>query len=243
MLDTRISLFYINLVMEKLIAELPENRYIYSNSKGLIMKRFLFACIFILLISQVAIGDDTAHVEKLLKSKLDTVLNILQKKDVTLDVKKKEIVEIVTPIFDFSLMAKLSLGKKHWTRLDAGQRKEFTDLFVQLFEVSYADKLELFDNEKVVFEKTIVGKKKVKIPTIVLSKGEKISMLYKMYLSKKGWKVYDVELEGISLIQTYRSQYRQVLETGSFEELIEKMKQKEPIKIKQKEPEKKTGSQ
>ena len=202
------------------------------------MKRAVIILIF-LLSARSAGAADVSEAEKVLKVSVDRVIEVLSDKSLTTDQKRVKVIATINTVFDFPLMAKLSLGKKYWTRLNAEQQKEFTDLFVQLFEASYADKLELFDNEKVVFEKTIVGKKKVKIPTIVLSKGEKISMLYKMYWSKKGWKVYDVELEGISLIQTYRSQYRQVMETGSFEELIEKMKQKEPIKIEQKEPEKK----
>ena len=224
MLDTRISLFYIDLVMRKLIAELPENRYLYSNSKGLIMKRFLFACIFILLISQIAIGDDTAHVEKILKGKLDTVLNILQKKDVTIDIKKKEIVEIVSPIFDFSLMGKLALGKKHWLSMNKEEQKTFIDLFTKLLKASYLERLTLYTNETITYDAPVQQGSKIHIPTVLVGKENKISMLYKYYKSRQGWKLYDIEIQGISIISTYRSQFNQTLSKGTVKDLLLKIR-------------------
>jgi phospholipid transport system substrate-binding protein len=71
-----------------------------------------------------------------------------------------------------------------------------------------------------------VNKKKVQIPTVLISKEKEYSMQYKMAKTKKGWRVYDIEIEGVSLIHTYRSQYNHVLENGEIEDLLTKMREK-----------------
>ncbi len=188
------------------------------------MKRFLYACIFVLLINQIAIADDTAHVEQLLKSKLDAVLDVLKKKDIELDARKKEIVNIVTPIFDFSLMAKLAIGKKHWSNLKKGEKEEFVALFTKLLKTSYLEKLTLYTNEKITYEAPVQKRNKIHIPTVLAAKENKISMIYKHYKSKQGWKLYDIEIQGISIISTYRSQFNQTLSKGTIDDLLMKLK-------------------
>lgn len=189
-------------------------------------KRTAWVLFFIFAV-QTAAAEDLSEAEKVLKASVNQVVAVLSDAKMPHDQKRTKVVDIINASFDFKLMAKLSLGKKYWTKLDAKQKEAFTALFIERFEDSYTDKLELFDNEKVIFQPMIVKKKKVQIPTFILSKGEKISMLYKMYRPKAGWKVYDVEIEGVSLIQTYRSQYHQVLAQGTIDDLMTKMKQKE----------------
>ncbi len=189
------------------------------------MKKITFILLF-LLIFQPALADDKSEAEHMLKTSVNSVLSILGEKNAPTTQKRDKIVEIITEVFDVSLMAKLCLGKKHWTGLNTKQKKEFTHLFVKHFKDSYSDKLELFENEKVVFEPLVKEKKKARIQTYVLSKGKKYSILYKMYTSPKGWKIYDVEIEGVSLIQTYRSQYRQFLAKATVDDLMKKLKEK-----------------
>jgi phospholipid transport system substrate-binding protein len=196
----------------------------YSNSKGFIMKHFLFVCIFILLINQIALADDIDNVEQLLKTKLDAVLEVLQKKDIELEARKKEIVNIVTPLFDFSLMAKLALGKRHWSGLKENEKEEFIILFTKLLKTSYLEKLTLYTNETLSYEMPVQKRNKIHIPTVLATKGNKISMLYKHYRSKQGWKLYDIEIQGISIISTYRSQFNQTLSKGTISDLMMKLK-------------------
>jgi phospholipid transport system substrate-binding protein len=67
--------------------------------------------------------------------------------------------------------------------------------------------------------------KKVHVPTQLISKGNKISMLYKLYPSSNSWKIYDVEIEGVSIIRSYRSQFTEILQKGTFDELLQKMQE------------------
>jgi len=124
-------------------------------------------------------------------------------------------------------MAKLSIGKEHWSKFNAKQRAEFINLFTEQFQSFYIDKLDLFSDEEVIFKPAIVvKKKKVQVPTVLISKGKEYSILYKMSRTKTGWKIYDIAIEGVSLIHTYRSQYNHILKSGKVEDLLAKMRER-----------------
>ncbi len=191
------------------------------------MKRIYYYLLFFLLLSPVVVADVETEAEKILKSSIDNVFTILLDKEMAMDQKKSKVIEISNTVFGYSLMAKLSVGKAHWSEFNAKQRTEFTNLFTESFQNFYIDKLDLFSNEEVIFQPAnVVKKKKVQIPTILLSKGKKYSILYKMFNSKDGWKIYDITIEGVSLIHTYRSQYNHILQSGEVEDLLVKMREK-----------------
>jgi phospholipid transport system substrate-binding protein len=191
------------------------------------MKRISCLLLSFFLLSQVAVADVESEAEEKLKTSIDKVFTILSGEELTMDQKKIKVVEITNSVFGYPLMAKLSLGKKHWSQFNSKQRSEFTSLFTELFQDFYVDKLDLFSDEEIVFQPPIVAnEKKVQIPTVLLSKGKKYSMQYKMAKTKNGWRIYDIEIEGVSLIHTYRSQYNHILESGEIEDLLTKMREK-----------------
>ena len=208
--------------------------YIRANPKkqikGSIMKSLLYAVLSLLILSQTAMADDISSAEKLLKSKLDAVIVVLQKNDLEQQAKNKEIIKIVTPIFDFSLMAKLSLGRKYWSGLTKEYKKRFTDLFVKRLKELYLEKLNLYTNEIIVYRAPVQVKKKIHIPTELISKDNKIDMLYKLYKSKHRWQIYDIEIQGVSIISTYRSQFAEVMSTGTIDDLLLKLEKQEKDK-------------
>ena len=187
------------------------------------MRVLLYAGFSLLLLSQAVMADDKSAGEEYLKSKLDAVFKVLQKKDLSQQAKNSQVVEIVTPMFDFELMGKLSLGKSYWPDLSPEQRGRFTELFVERLRQSYLNKLTAYTDEKIIYESPVDVKTKVHVPTELISKGKKISMLYKLYSSNNSWKIYDVEIEGVSIIRSYRSQFNEILQKGTFEDLLQKM--------------------
>ena len=187
------------------------------------MKNLLVAVISLLLFCQSAAADDKSEVEELLKNNLDAVLNVLQKKDLEQQAKNKEIVDIITPMFDFELMARLSLGKKHWSGLSPDKKERFTELFIKRLKASYLGNFTLYTNEKVFYEPAVQMKKKIHTPTYLVSKDKKISILYKFYKAEKNWKIYDLEIQGVSIIRSYRSQFSGILESGTIDDLLLKL--------------------
>ena len=189
------------------------------------IKRALITTFALFLFLSPNVGaTETESVETLLKAKLDFIFETLKRDDIQIDKKKAMIVENVSPIFDFKLMGKLTLGKKNWTGLTSAQRKIFITTFTDVMKGSYSDKLSLYSDEEIKILPTQSPKpNKAIIPTELISKDNRYAMSYKFYKSKAGWKIYDIELQGVSLVATYRTQFNQALSEGSFDELIEKL--------------------
>ncbi len=190
------------------------------------MKKNSYLLFFFLVLSQVAIADVDNEPEKILKTSVNKVFSVLSDKELSLDQKERKVAEITNSVFGFPLMAKLSLGKEHWSKFNSKQREEFTSLFIELFQDFYSEKIGFFRDEKVVFQSpSFDNEKRVQIPTVLLSNGKEVSVLYKMFKTKNGWKIYDIVIEGVSLIQTYRSQYNHVLKSDKIEGLLTKMRE------------------
>jgi len=195
--------------------------------KDLILKSLLVVILSSLVLTQTAAAEDKRVAQELLKSKLEAVLAVLQKKECTQEQKDKIVIEIVEPIFDFSVMAKLTLGRKYWPGLTAEKKARFKELFTKRLKQNYLGKMTLYTNETIVYNEPVKVKKKIHIPTDLISKENKISMLYKFYKSKGNWKIYDIEIEGVSIISTYRSQFNQFLDKGTIDDLLQKLEKPE----------------
>ena len=162
---------------------------------------------------------------ELLRAKWDAVLTVLQNKDIEQEEKESEISKIVNPSFDFPLMAKLALGKKNWLKLNLEQRERFTQLFVKKLSDSYREKITLYTDEKIFFKPSVQKKKTTHVPMELISKDQTIAMLYKLREVDGCWKIYDVEIEGVSILLTYRSQFDDILRRGTVEELLSRLEQ------------------
>jgi len=192
---------------------------------GIYMKSLFYAVISVLLLSQTVAADDKVVAEEFLKCKLDAVFAVLQTEDLQQEAKNKAVVDIVTPMFDFALMAKLCLGKKYWPDLTEENKVRFTDLFIKRLRTSYLDKLTIYTDEKVIYEPPVQVKEKIHVPTYLVAKEKNISMRYKLYKSKHTWKIYDVEIQGVSIIRSYRAQFTAILENGTVDDLLLKMEE------------------
>ena len=189
------------------------------------MKSLFYVVLSLLLVSQSVAADDKVIAVAFLKCKLDSAFAVLQNEDLQQEARNKAVVGIVTPMFDFDLMAKLSLGKKYWPDLTEENKIRFTDLFIKRLRTSYIGKLNIYTDEKIVFEPAVQVEKKVHVPTYLISKEKKISMHYKLYQSELTWKIYDVEIQGVSIIRSYRSQFTAILENGTINDLFLKMEE------------------
>ena len=187
------------------------------------MRGLIYTVLILFITVQTGFTSDENDAQALLKTKLDAAITVLQKKDMDPQKKNEQLVEIVKPMFDFHLMAKLSLGRKYWPGLSDTKRDEFTERFIKRLQSSYLEKLSLYTDEKVIFKTPVRDNRKVRIPTELISNNNKISMTYKLFKSHNDWKIYDIEIEGVSIISTYRSQFDQVLSKGTIDELIQRL--------------------
>ena len=184
-----------------------------------------------------AVVKDPNNPNELLEAKWNAVVTVLQNKELDQKLKKKIIDKIMSPIFDSELMSKLVLGRTHWPKLTAPQHKRFTELFTERLKNSYLDKITLYKDEKVSFKPAEQKKDTIQIPMVLISSDKEVAILYKLHKMdeagrskmNKYWKIYDVEIEGISILLTYRSQFDDILRRGSVKDLFDQL-EKPPTK-------------
>ena len=169
---------------------------------------------------------DPNNPNEVLKVKWDAIAKVMVSKELDQKAMEKAIDTIIDPIFDFNLMGKLTLGRNHWSKLSKPQSEKFIKLFVIRLKDSYRDKISFYKNEKVEFKPAVKDKKSVRIPMKLISEDKKYTILYKLRRVGKSWKIYDMEIEGVSVIRTYRSQFDDILSHGSVEDFLRKLEGK-----------------
>ena len=145
----------------------------------------------------------------------------------TREVKIKEVGGIVGTIFDYKELSKRTLGRD-WKKMSADQQKEFVELFTELLQGVYADRLLAYSDQKVVFEKELMLKKgSAEVQSYILNTdGNKIPLFYRLTDKSGSWRVYDIIIEGVSMVKNYRTQFRQILAKDPPDKLIEILREK-----------------
>ena len=166
-----------------------------------------------------------------LKAHIDQVLKILEDPVLKVDGKVKErrtvVRKVAGDIFDFAETAKRSLAR-HWQGRTVEQREEFVALFADLLERSYISKIELYGGEKIQYAGERIDGDAATVSTKIITKqGQEVPVDYRMLRHGERWFVYDVSIEGVSLISNYRTQFNKIIQTASYGELIKKMKTKQ----------------
>lgn len=191
--------------------------------------KLLFKSILVLILlagQAFALKEEVTKVEANFSKKVDEVIKIVQNKSLSEDARNDEIIKTLRVIFDFELMAKLSLGKKVWISLDKEKRVEFIELYVQRMENSYSSKLNSYKNETIDIEKVVQNNNRIKIFTKVRSKHESLEVVYKLYKPKKkkegkeDWLIFDVEIIGISILKADKAQFKDYLKRNSIDDLM-----------------------
>ncbi len=175
-------------------------------------------------------ANEIQDIEIKFQAMTNTIITIVQNKNFTAQVRNNIIVETITPMFDFRLMAKLSLGKK-WKTIDKTKQKEFIKLYIKRMKTSYSAKIDKYTDEEIIINKIKqVKKTRVTLNTSLVSSGDKLEVIYKYYKPRKQikdkniWLVYDVVISGVSIIKTDKAQFKAVLKELSIDGLMDKLR-------------------
>ncbi len=184
---------------------------------------FLLFYLIIFIMPLYAAADSKEYVENLVKNQINTVLSVINDKNLQEQAKKDKIFTIAAPLFDFYTMSKLALGEEYWKKLSDSERKDFSELFKKRIKLVYLNRLSI-DNIKVQYSPPIEkGPKLIYVPSVFTSKDKNFNVLFKLWNSPNDWKIYDVETEGISIVKTYKSQFADILNKGSIKDLFKKL--------------------
>jgi phospholipid transport system substrate-binding protein len=182
--------------------------------------------IVLLFMSVISLyGLEEQNIQQVMDSKVRQVLDILKDKSLSQQQKDQKNVRIIDDVFDYGTMAKISLGRK-WKSLSQNEKNQFTKAFERKIKHSYLDKLRLYNNQKVNIKKLKkVKSNRITLETQVIGLDDTYKVVYLFYKKKQNnqWYIYDVELVGVSIIQTYRKQFSEFLKTKSVNRLIKSL--------------------
>ncbi len=186
--------------------------------------------IMVLLCGAMALmADDLQSIQGDLRQRIDAITAHLSDKTLTQADKNQKILSTAEPILDFTLMSQLSLDKNIRAKLTPEQLKEFSMLFEKELKDSFLTKLESYSNEKIEFTKnTQPQPNRISIFSVIKGKKEDMEVVFKYYPNASNvWKIYDLEIAGVSLMQTYRTQFSEIVNKDGVLALLEKLRQKQ----------------
>jgi phospholipid transport system substrate-binding protein len=133
----------------------------------------------------------------------------------------------IEAVFDFKELSRRTLARS-WKKMSPEQQTEFVELFQKLLQGVYADLLISYTDEKIIFGKeTMLKKGRAEVESYLQTKdGKKIPLFYRLTDKSGSWKVYDVIIEGVSMVKNYRTQFREIMKGGSPEKLLEILRKK-----------------
>lgn len=187
---------------------------------------FLILMLAVVLPLQANAGAPLDALQIRMKSLLDVLRDPSFQALPTPEEKKEKISPMIDEIFDYNELSRRALSR-NWKKFNTEQRQEFTDLFSKLLGIVYIDRLLEYSNEKVVFGKEkMLSKNKAEVQSKIVTSSKEIPIHYRLILKNGTWRVYDVLVEGVSLIRTYRSQFKKILTKQGPEDLLKMLRKK-----------------
>ena len=166
---------------------------------------------------------------ELMKGTIDEELKILNDKELKepgrLEDRRQRLEKVVAARFDYPEMSRRSLGAQ-WNQLSDKDKQEFVDLFRTLLTNTYADRVETYSGEGVQYLNERTEKEYAEVRTKVLSGKTEIPMDYRLLHKDNDWRVYDVVVDGVSLVNNYRGQFTKILHTSSYPGLVDQLRKK-----------------
>lgn len=179
-----------------------------------------------LAVSAAVAGQPTEIVKGVIEGVLDILKNPAYQGPAHKTERRRLAKQLVDRRFDYQEMARRSLGPT-WRHLSQAQRDDFVDLFAELLEASYSDKIERYTaNVRIDYVGEDVDGDYAEVRTMVVRPNDRIPLSYRLLNESGDWKVYDVSIEGVSLLSNYRSQFSKIIHESSYLELVRRLRNK-----------------
>ena len=185
------------------------------------MKKIIF---LLFLVCSIAFGIELKNIDETLRSDFKKALNIMNDNSIDKEHKPLKIIEIFDGYFDYSLMARLSLSKLYKS-LDKAKQDEFTKLFISNLKLTFSQKLGYYSDQEIEFVKGEMGNKnRYNVYAVIKNKSENYPLIFKFHpANKSDYLIYDIDILGVSLVQSYRSQFNDLSKNAGFDEIIKRL--------------------
>ena len=188
--------------------------------------KWLGILFFFLAVLPVYAGAPLDQIQTNVNKVLEVLRDPKLKAESAEKIKKEKLEAIYEQMFDEVELSRRTLGV-NWSKLNTSQQQEFTQLYRQILEKAYIDKILSYTNEKIVFPKeNMLASNQAEVQTKVITSSKEIPIFYRVILKNGVWKVYDVVIENVSLVQNYRSQFNDILAKNTPDQLLEILRKK-----------------
>lgn len=193
------------------------------------MKKYFIGIVLLILMAAPLAAQAVEPLDTV-KKNVDKVLNVLrdpalQGESVVAE-KKEALRRISNEMFHWPQLSKRVLAK-NWDTLNPGQQQEFIALFKDILEQAYIDRILAYKDEKIEYAgNRMLSDKQAEVETHILSSSDPVNLTYRLALIDGKWAVYEIIVEGVSLTQNYRNQFREFLQTKTAAQLIDHLREK-----------------
>ncbi len=193
---------------------------------------FPMKALIVALLTVVAVSNAWAEAngpKAIVEETLNSIIQVLEAREYRTKLTEEDrekIRDVVTGRFDYREMSKRSLGKA-WKGTSESEREHFTELFRKLLERSYGNRLATFHGQKVICDTAQFRRDKARVKTRVIDADKETPVEYRLHQTPTGWQVYDIRIEGVSLVSNFRKDFHEGIKSkGSFEGLVQALEEK-----------------
>jgi phospholipid transport system substrate-binding protein len=183
----------------------------------------VFFMLVAMLVASTAIAEPSPTDD--VRSSVEAVIALLKDDQLDRQSRRDRMREVIDKRFDFRAMSQRTLAT-NWKKATEAEKQKFTELFAELIQNSYVSKIESYTNETVEYPGEKQKGRKAVVETLIVTSSAEIPVDYKVYLKDGSWQVYDVIIEGVSLISNYRSSYQEIVRKDGFNGLLAQMEEK-----------------
>jgi len=189
------------------------------------LKRFTVPTLFGLLLTLAGVVWAADNATESVRTSVDAIIGILKDASMDKPAKREKIRGVIAGRFDFRIMSQSTLAT-NWKKASQEEQQKFVTLFAELIQNTYIGRVEAYTNETVKYPGEKISNNRAVVDTLIVTANADIPVTYKLYLKDDRWLVYDVNIEGVSLISNYRNSYQEIVKKEGFSGLLAKMEEK-----------------
>jgi phospholipid transport system substrate-binding protein len=191
----------------------------------IMLKRFSIPILFGLMMTLASMAIAAGNATESVRTSVDAIIGILKDAGLDKPAKRDKIRVVIAERFDFRAMSQRTLAT-NWKKASKEEQQQFTELFAALIQDTYISRVEAYTNEEVKYPGEKVTDDRAVVDTLIVTSSKEIPVTYRLYLKGDRWLVYDVNIEGVSLISNYRNSYQEIVKREGFTGLLAKMEEK-----------------
>jgi phospholipid transport system substrate-binding protein len=189
------------------------------------LKRFSMPILFGLMMTLASTAFAAGNATESVRTSVDAIIGILKDAGLDKPAKRDKIRVIIAERFDFRAMSQRTLAT-NWRKASKEEQQQFVELFAKLIQNTYIGRVEAYTNEEVKYPGEKITDNRAVVDTLIVTSSAEIPVIYKLYLKDDRWLVYDVNIEGVSLISNYRNSYQEIVKRDGFAGLLSQMEEK-----------------